>query len=82
MERDETVNALVGRLRALESELDTSWDGNSQLAFESRFSDWIIQLERYTDTLSEVHGYLLSVVDNYRALDQAAVNALGQTSMP
>lgn len=74
-ERDETVNALISRLRYLETNLDASWDGSAQLAFESRFSDWVIQLERYTETLSSVNKYLLSVVENYRQLDQAAAQA-------
>jgi WXG100 family type VII secretion target len=75
-ERNTTVNDLLGRLRNINSELDTAWDGTAQQAFTTRFPDWINQLDQFTNTLENVATYLRSVASNYRELDAAARQAV------
>ncbi len=74
-ERDGTVNDLLGRLRAINSELDSAWDGPAQAQFQATYGDWIAQLERYSNTLNNVYQYLVSVAQNFRELDEAARQA-------
>ncbi|MEW6566693.1 MAG: WXG100 family type VII secretion target [Chloroflexota bacterium] len=74
-ERDGTVNDLLGRLRRINAELDTAWDGPAQLQFQQTYGDWISQLERYSNTLNNVYQYLVSVAQNFRELDEAARQA-------
>lgn len=74
-ERDVTVNDLLSKLRGINAELDTAWDGPSQQAFYATYGDWIQQLEKFSNTLNSVHEYLVSVATNFRELDEAARQA-------
>jgi WXG100 family type VII secretion target len=74
-ERDGTVNDLLGRLRAINNELDSAWDGPAQAQFQATYGDWITQLDRYSNTLNNVYQYLVSVAQNFRELDEAARQA-------
>ncbi|OGO08689.1 MAG: hypothetical protein A2Z66_04005 [Chloroflexi bacterium RBG_13_66_10] len=74
-ERDGTVTDLLGRLRAINAELDSAWDGPAESQFQATYGDWITQLERYSKTLNNVYQYLISVAQNFRELDEAARQA-------
>jgi len=74
-ERDGTVAHLLDTLRGINRELDGAWDGASQAAFQASYGDWIDQLEKFSDTMNNVYQYLISVADNFEALDQAAATA-------
>ena len=74
-ERDGTVDTLLGKLNGINAELDTAWDGPSQIAFQGSYGDWIRQLEQLSNTLNNVHQYLVSVATNFRELDAAAAQA-------
>ncbi len=81
-ERDTTVNDLLGTLRGIDVELDQSWDGKSQQQFHASYGDWITKLEQYTETLENVHAYLMSVAQNFRELDEAAAQAAQGAATP
>jgi len=74
-ERDGTVAQLLDTLRRINGELDGAWDGASQAAFQDAYGDWINQLEKFSDTMNSVHQYLISVAENFEALDLAAATA-------
>lgn len=81
-ERDGTVDGLLSKLRGINSELDSSWDGPSQEAFYANYGDWIAQLEKFSNTLNNVHQYLVSVATNFRDLDEAARQAASGATVP
>lgn len=81
-EREGTVNELLGTLRGINAELNSSWDGPSQATFEMSYGDWIVQLEKFSDTLNNVHAYLKSVAENFRELDAAAEQAARGAATP
>lgn len=79
-ERDGTVETLLAKLRSVNSELDASWDGPAQEQFMTTYGDWITKLQNYSETLNSINGYLLSVADNFRKLDEAARSAASQAA--
>ena len=79
-ERNDTVENLLGRLNGINTELDAAWDGPSQAAFHESYGDWIRQLRKYSDTLNNVHQYLMSVAHNFEDLDAAAASAAGAST--
>jgi len=79
-ERDGSVEALLGKLRGINAELDAAWDGPAQTQFQSSYGDWIIKLQEYSDKLNIINGYLVSVADNFRKLDEAARSGATQTA--
>ena len=81
-EREGTVDGLLGKLRGINSDLNEAWDGPSQVAFEGSYGDWIRQLEQYSNTLNNVHQYLISVATNFRELDAAAAQAARGATVP
>ncbi len=74
-ERDVTVDGLLNKLKGINADLDSAWDGPSQMAFQENYGDWIRQLEQFSNTLNNVHQYLVSVATNFRELDAAAAQA-------
>lgn len=81
-EREETVLDLLTRLHDINQELEMAWDGPSKIAFHKSYGDWIQQLEKFSDTLKNVHQYLVSVATNFRDLDAAAESAARGTAAP
>ena len=81
-ERESTVEGLLNKLRGINMELDSAWDGPSQVAFEANYGNWIRQLENYSNTLNNVHQYLVSVATNFRELDAAAAQAASGATVP
>lgn len=81
-ERDGTVDSLLGKLRGINQELESAWEGPSQMAFEANYGDWIRQLEQFSNTLNNVHQYLVSVATNFRDLDTAAAQAASGATVP
>lgn len=79
-ERDGSVEALLGKLRNINAELDAAWDGPAQTQFQSTYGDWITKLQQYSDTLTSINGYLVSVADNFRKLDDAARSTAAQAA--
>jgi WXG100 family type VII secretion target len=79
-ERDGTVETLLAKLRNLNNELNSAWDGPAQDQFTATYGDWITKLQNYSDTLNGVNAYLLSVADNFRKLDEAARSAASQAA--
>ena len=79
-ERDGTVETLLSKLRNINSELDAAWDGPAQDQFKATYGDWITKLQNYSDTLTAVNNYLMSVADNFRKLDETARNAAAQAA--
>lgn len=67
-----TIGDVLNNLRAINTELETAWEGDAQQTFEATYGTWIQQLENYSQTLANVQAYLRSVVDNYIALDESA----------
>ncbi len=74
-ERETTVAELITRLRRINGDLKTSWDGSAQAQFEATFGDWISDLERYSNTMHSVHQYLSRVAREFRDLNEAARRA-------
>ncbi len=81
-ERTDTVEQLLARLQGINNELDASWDGPSQIAFHEAYGDWIEQLRKYSNTLNNVHQYLISVAQNFEDLDAAAAAAASGAATP
>jgi WXG100 family type VII secretion target len=77
-----TINETLTALRGLNTDLASAWDGSAQNTFEATYGDWITQLERYSETLTSVQGYLKSVAENFRQLDAAARQAASGATMP
>jgi len=73
---DNDVMDILSRLRQVNAQLDQAWDGPSQMLFTEKYGDWIAQLENFSSTLTGIYRYLNSVVENYRALDEAAMAAI------
>ena len=73
-ERNDTVEQLLGRLTEVDARLADAWDGPSQIAFNESYGDWIEQLRKYSNTLNNVHQYLMSAAQNFEDLDAAAAN--------
>ena len=73
---DNEVRDILSRLRQLNEQLDQAWDGPSQVLFTEKYGGWISQLENFSNTLTGIHNYLNSVVENYRAMDEAAKAAI------
>lgn len=69
------IKDTLNRLRTLDTQLQDSWSGSAKIEFGTTYGNWIQQLENYSDTLSSVQGYLKSVAENYRDLDEAARQA-------
>ena len=69
------IKDTLNNLRAINAELEGAWEGPAQMEFEGTYGNWIQQLESYSETLSNVQGYLRSVADNFRELDEAARQA-------
>jgi WXG100 family type VII secretion target len=66
---------LLQTLRGINTALDGAWDGASQAAFQAAYGDWIDQLEKFSETMNNVHQYLVSVAQNFEDLDLAAAAA-------
>lgn len=81
-EREGTVDTLLSKLNGINAELGDSWDGPSQEAFFANYGDWIRQLEKFSNTLHNVHQYLASVATNFRDLDEAARQAASGAVVP
>ena len=81
-ERNDTVEGLLGRLNGINTELEAAWGGPSQIAFQESYGDWIEQLRKYSDTLNNVHQYLISVAQNFEDLDAAAAAAASGAAAP
>lgn len=75
------IEDALNNLRAINSELAGAWDGPSQDTFEGTYGNWIAQLESYSETLTNVQGYLRSVAENFRDLDAAAQQAATGATM-
>lgn len=74
------IKDVLSRLRDLNGQLATAWDGPAQDQFESTYGNWIQQLESFSETLGNVKGYLTSVAENFAELDEAAkIAAAGAT---
>ncbi|MBN1264489.1 MAG: WXG100 family type VII secretion target [Anaerolineales bacterium] len=73
---DNEIKDILGRLRQLNDQLDQAWDGPSQILFTEKYGDWIVQLDNFSTTLTGIYRYLNSVVENYRAMDDAAKAAI------
>lgn len=71
----------LNNLRALDAELTTVWEGPARDTFQGTYGDWITQLENYSETLTNVQGYLRSVAENFRQLDEAARQAAAGATM-
>lgn len=69
------IDAVLDNLRATNARLEGSWEGTARVEFEATYSNWIQQLDNYSETLTNVRNYLQSVMDNYVALDDAARQA-------
>ena len=69
------IDSVLENLRATNARLEGSWEGTARLEFETTYSNWIQQLDNYSETLTNVRNYLQSVMDNYVALDDAARQA-------
>jgi len=81
-ERNDTVESLLTRLNGINQELEAAWGGPSQLAFQDAYGDWIEQLRKYSNTLTNVHQYLTSVAQNFEDLDAAAAAAASGAAAP
>lgn len=81
-ERDGPVQDTLDNLREINHELESAWDGPSQVAFETSYGDWIVQLERFRNTLNNVHQFLVSVATNFRDLDETAAEAAQGAAPP
>lgn len=81
-EREVTVDGLLTKLSNINNELEGAWDGPSQATFYATYGDWIEQLRKYSDTLNNVHQYLVSVATNFRDLDAAAEQAARGAASP
>lgn len=81
-EREGTVGDLLSKLKNINAELDTSWEGPSQEAFYASYGGWIDQLEKFSNTLHNIHQYLVSVATNFRDLDEAARAAASGATVP
>lgn len=76
------IKDVLGNLRALNAELEGAWGGPAQNEFEATYGNWIQQLESFSETLANVQGYLRSVAENFRELDEAArIAAAGATQI-
>jgi WXG100 family type VII secretion target len=75
------IDEALANLRGINAELDAVWDGQAQITFHGTYGDWITQLERYSETLTNVQNYLRSVAQNFRELDQAAAQAASGATM-
>jgi len=75
------IEDALNNLRAINAELSGAWDGPSQDTFEGTYGNWIAQLESYSETLTNVQGYLRSVAENFRQLDEAAQQAATGATM-
>jgi WXG100 family type VII secretion target len=76
------IDSVLDNLRALNARLEGTWEGNARVEFETTYSNWIQQLDNYSETLNSVTGYLESVLTNYEALDEAARQAAAGAAMP
>ncbi|MBI5712646.1 MAG: WXG100 family type VII secretion target [Chloroflexi bacterium] len=74
-ERETTVAELITRLRRVNGDLKTSWDGSAQAQFEATFGDWVNDLEKYSNNLNAVHQYLVRFSREFRELNEAARKA-------
>lgn len=79
-ERDGSVETLLGKLRGINNDLDAAWDGPAQTTFQSTYGDWITKLQQYSETLNSINGYLLSVADNFRRIDEEARSSAAQAA--
>ncbi len=70
-ERD-NLDGIIARLKSINSELDSSWDGVAKEQFIQIYGDWLTELERDSDKLNSVSMFLVSVSRNFRELDEAA----------
>jgi WXG100 family type VII secretion target len=69
------ILGILSDLHAINSELDASWDGESQMEFESRFGNWLVHLEKSGDTFESVLLFLSDIIRVRRYLDEQASNA-------
>ena len=69
------IDTVLEKLRAINAQLEGAWDGKARVEFETTYSNWVQQLDNYSETLTNVRNYLQSVMDNYEALDEAARQA-------
>ena len=79
-EHDGTISDLINRLRSIDKEIDSAWNGPAQEQFKNAYGDWITDLERYSDNLNSIYQYLTSVANNFRELDDAARAAAANAS--
>jgi WXG100 family type VII secretion target len=79
-EREGSVETLLGKLRSINNDLDAAWDGPAQSTFQGTYGNWIDQLQQYSQTLNSINGYLLSVADNFRRIDEEARSSAAQAA--
>lgn len=74
-QKHQDILGVISELRALNDELDGSWDGEAQMEFEARFGDWLSQLEQFSETLESVQQFLTSFVQARLDLEEQARSA-------
>lgn len=74
-QKHQEVLGIITELRSLNGNLESSWDGQAQQAFEAAFGDWLNQLEQFSETLEAVHQYLIQYAAGREEFDEQAAAA-------